>query len=131
MPFQHRHINQEIDLIHTVTDLKLHPCTILCMTAILLHIPKRNTILFTQPVIATYFDGLLGLIPHPGAFQHGHSDKSMFLKILYNPCHHFWMSSSSPGCLRWSYQIGLHANLKRFLTFPQLFCFLFHHLRQP
>jgi hypothetical protein len=55
MSFQDRHINQKIDIVHNIRNLKLHTGTIHLMVRFRLGVKKRHAIGFTQRPVSAYF----------------------------------------------------------------------------
>ena len=118
MSFQNRHIDQKINLFHTLTDIQLHTAAVHRNPFILLHIPERHLILLFQPVKSTGLKSFSGLIPNPGPLQHHQIPESVLLQILNNSRNHLRMRSRTPGSLRRGNQIRLDPDL--FLSVPDM-----------
>ena len=103
----HRHVDQEVDLVHVVDDVQLHTGAVHFVPPLLLSVHEGNIILLTQLLIAAIFIGVRCPVTHPGALNDRNVLEPILLQIFDDARHHLGVRRAAELGRRGDYQVRL------------------------
>ena len=116
MPLEHRHIDQEIDLIHRVNDIELHTGAVDLMPFVFLSVYKGHIVFFAQFFVAAVYKRLRSAVSDPGALHNNNILKLIFLQIFHNSGNYLGVRGCAEFRRRGDHQIRLYGD--PFLSAP-------------